>query len=150
MSHSWEWEEENTFNAYLDLDALQSQSESAIPKDEVEEFSKLMWCFFIPSSKASIFKKNLDSAWPSWLQKLQCLSVFFPLFLSALSVWWVDFLVCGWNFLRPLFSLGPSFLGYCFLGFFWYGCFWASKAFLEEFLAVIRPRCKFFSCSLMK
>ena len=103
-----------------------------------------MLCFFITAFKASIFLKHLDSIWPYRLQKLQCLSVFFPLFWFALLFWWFDFSVCGWNCWGPLFGLGPYFLGYCFLGFFWYGCCWATKAFLEVFPAVIRPRCKSF------
>ena len=93
MSHSWELEEEDTFSAYPDWDVWQPHAESVIPEDEgeVEEWSKWMLCFFIVASKASIFLKHLDSKWPSRLQKWQCLSVFFPLFLFSLSFCWDDF-----------------------------------------------------------
>jgi len=49
-----------------------------------------------------------------------------------------------------LFGLGPFFLGYDFLGFFEFGCCWAANSFLEEFPRLRRPRCKNFSCSLIK
>jgi hypothetical protein len=104
-----------------------------------------MLCFFIVALKAYISLKHLDYRWPSYPQKLQCLSTSLLIDFVSLSPLGVG---AGWESLGPLFCL--LLQGCCFFGCLNLSFCCDIEALLDVHIVLITSRCKSLSWSLIR